>query len=64
MTLLVIAVIGYALSALSWNYSSLMVARFISGLPHGAWYGVAALVAASMVPENQKRGISAMSCLD
>ncbi|MCP5768313.1 MFS transporter, partial [Klebsiella pneumoniae] len=31
-----------------------MVARFISGLPHGAWYGVAALVAASMVPENQK----------
>ena len=54
MTLLVIAVIGYALSALSWNYSSLMVARFISGLPHGAWYGVAALVAASMVPENQK----------
>lgn len=52
--LLVIAVIGYALSAIAWNYPSLMVARFISGLPHGAWYGVAALVAASMVPAHQK----------
>lgn len=54
ITLLIIAVIGYALSATAWNYSSLIVARFISGLPHGAWYGVAALVAASMVPDHQK----------
>lgn len=52
--LLIIAVAGYTLSAVAGDYSSLMVARFISGLPHGAWYGVAALVAASMVPENQK----------
>ncbi|WP_257010050.1 MFS transporter [Pantoea vagans] len=32
----------------------MLVARFIAGLPHGAWYGVAALVAASMVPAGQK----------
>lgn len=54
ISLLIIAVMGYALSAVAWNYSSLIVARFISGLPHGAWYGVAALVAASMVPDHQK----------
>lgn len=54
MALLAIALTGYLFSAAAWNYSSLLVARFISGLPHGAWYGVAALVAASMVAREQK----------
>lgn len=54
IALLVLALIGYVFSTLSWSYSSMLVARFIAGLPHGAWYGVSALVAASMVPASQK----------
>lgn len=54
MALLIVAFIGYGFSAAAWNYPSMLTARFIAGLPHGAWYGVAALVAASMVPAGQK----------
>lgn len=54
MVLLLIALTGYAFSAAAWSYPTMLVARFIAGLPHGAWYGVAALVAASMVPAGQK----------
>lgn len=52
--LLFIALLGYTFSAFAWNYSSLMVARFISGLPHGAWYGVAGLAASVMVPASRR----------
>ena len=31
-----------------------MLARFIDGLPHGAYFGVASLVAASMAPPARK----------
>lgn len=49
---------GYMSSALAWDHATLLIARFISGLPHGAYYGVAALVAASLVPANrQTQGI-------
>src|SRR3712207_7263684 len=44
-------VVGNALSALSTGYGTLLVARFIAGLPHGAYFGVASLIAASMVPD-------------
>ncbi|MEN4582606.1 MFS transporter [Pantoea agglomerans] len=54
MGLLLLALLGYAFSAVAWSYSSMLAARFLAGLPHGAWYGVAALVAASMVPPGQK----------
>ena len=37
-------------SALATTYPVLMAARFASGLPHGAFFGVGSLVAASMVP--------------
>lgn len=45
---------GYAASAVAWNHATLLVARFIAGLPHGAYYGVACLVAASMVADNRR----------
>jgi DHA1 family inner membrane transport protein len=38
------------LSAIAPDFSSFTVLRFLSGLPHGAYFGVGALVAASMVP--------------
>ena len=40
------------------GYNSMFAARFISGMPHGARYGVSALVAASMVsPQHKARYI-------
>ena len=42
--------VANALSALSPTYHWLLLFRFLSGLPHGAYFGVAALVAASLVP--------------
>ncbi|MDG5499507.1 MFS transporter [Marinobacter sp. BGYM27] len=46
--------LGNLASALAPGYESLMIYRFIAGLPHGAYFGVAALVAASLVPVNQR----------
>jgi DHA1 family inner membrane transport protein len=42
--------IGNAITAVASGYLPVMAARFISGLPHGAYFGVASLLAASMVP--------------
>jgi DHA1 family inner membrane transport protein len=38
------------LSAFAPDYRAMMVIRFLAGLPHGAYFGVASLVAASLVP--------------
>lgn len=38
------------LSAIAPDFASFTTLRFLSGLPHGAYFGVSALVAASMVP--------------
>ncbi|UXC91705.1 MFS transporter [Sphingobium sp. RSMS] len=46
--------IGNALSALSPDYTTMLLFRFLSGLPHGAYFGVAALVAASLVPNDRR----------
>lgn len=40
-----LALAGNALSAMALNAPMLIVARFIAGLPHGAFFGTAALVA-------------------
>ncbi|WP_246050999.1 MFS transporter [Nocardioides guangzhouensis] len=51
--------VGNAFSALATSYDSLMLARFFSGLPHGAYFGVASLVAASMAaPERRGRAVA------
>ncbi|NML74311.1 MFS transporter [Rhizobium sp. S-51] len=42
--------IGNVTSALAPDFWSFTALRFVTGLPHGAYFGVAALVAASMVP--------------
>lgn len=47
------------LSAFSPTFEWMLVFRFLSGLPHGAYFGVAALVAASIVPrEIRTRAVS------
>ena len=53
--------IANGLSALAPTYHLMLVARFLSGLPHGAYFGVGSLVAASMVPrEKRSRAVSRM----
>ncbi|MFG0669689.1 MFS transporter [Pseudomonas sp. xss_1] len=54
IALLALFVIGYGASAVAWNHFTLLIARFVGGLPHGAYYGVACLVAAKLVAENRK----------
>ncbi len=54
MWLAALVLVGNALTAVAGNFGLNAVARFISGLPHGAYYGTAGLVAASMVPLNQR----------
>jgi DHA1 family inner membrane transport protein len=50
-----------ALSALAGSYGVLFVARFLDGLPHGAYFGVASLVAASLAaPEHRGRAVASV----
>ena len=46
--------LGNLASAMAGDYTGVMVARFVAGLPHGAYFGIASLVAASLVPANQR----------
>ncbi|HCW95288.1 MAG TPA: MFS transporter [Pseudomonas sp.] len=51
--------LGNFASALAPDYATLMAVRFISGLPHGAYFGVAMLVAAAMVaPEKRAQAVA------
>ncbi|HEX5401726.1 MAG TPA: MFS transporter [Pseudonocardiaceae bacterium] len=54
-------VLGNVLSALAPNYGLLFAARVFAGLPHGAFFGAGALVAASLVDRSRRaRAISRM----
>jgi MFS transporter, DHA1 family, inner membrane transport protein len=53
--------LGNFASALAPGFLSLLVVRFLTGLPHGAYFGVASVVAASLVPP--ERRISAMAVI-
>lgn len=50
------------LSAAAPNYEVLALARFLDGLPHGAYFGVASLVAASLVSA-ERRGRAVASVM-
>ena len=51
--------LGNAASALAVSFDALATARFFAGLPHGAFFGVASLVAAAMVePARRGRAVS------
>lgn len=52
-----------ALSALATSFELLALARFLDGLPHGAYFGVASLVAASLAPPERKGRAVAMVML-
>lgn len=50
VVLMLLFAAGNALSAIASSYGSMLAFRFLSGVPHGAYFGVAALMAASLVP--------------
>ncbi|GGQ45015.1 MFS transporter [Streptomyces asoensis] len=61
ISLMGLFVAGNALSSFAPGYDSLLAARFVSGLPHGAFFGVGAVVATGLVaPERKARSVSLM----
>jgi MFS transporter, DHA1 family, inner membrane transport protein len=54
LALMTFFAIGNFVSAVAPGYASLIAIRFLAGLPHGAYFGVASLVAASLVPANER----------
>ncbi|NEK14345.1 MFS transporter [Rhizobium leguminosarum] len=54
LALMLIFAAGNISSAMAPTFESFTLLRFVSGLPHGAYFGVAALVAASMVPAHRR----------
>jgi DHA1 family inner membrane transport protein len=59
--LMALFVVGNLLSALAPTYGLLELARFLSGLPHGAFFGLGAVVAASLVDRTRTaRAVSMM----
>lgn len=56
LLVLLIALIGAGnlLSAIAPSFSILAIARFVAGLPHGAFFGVAALVASRLSPPGRR----------
>ncbi len=54
MGLMAVFAMGNLLSALSPTYAWMLLFRFLSGLPHGAYFGIATLVAASLVPTTRR----------
>lgn len=54
LVLMAVFALGNALTALAPGFGSMMAARFLAGLPHGAYFGIAALVAASLVPQHRR----------
>lgn len=47
-------IFGNSFAACSPGYYTFLIARFISGLPHGAFFGVSAIVATNMVEPGRK----------
>ena len=58
--LMIIFIVGNALCAIALNYQFLMLARIITALCHGAFFGIGAVVAASLVPEGRKASAVAL----
>ncbi|MDI9914741.1 MFS transporter [Rhodococcus sp. IEGM 1379] len=60
IALMVAFTVGNAASVFAPSYETLMLARFVAGLPHGAYFGVAALVAAHLAEAGKRAKAVAM----
>jgi DHA1 family inner membrane transport protein len=54
--LMAIFTLGNLLSALATNYQTLMIARLVTSLNHGAFFGIGSIVAASVVAPDKRAG--------
>lgn len=54
MLLMIIFTVGNVLSALAPGYTTLLLARLVTSLNHGAFFGLGAVVAASAVPKKKQ----------
>ena len=53
LVLVTLIMVGNICAALSPNYWMLLISRFISGLPHGAYFGVGSIVAERLVDKGK-----------
>jgi DHA1 family inner membrane transport protein len=58
--LMVLFIAGNLISAVAPDYSLMMIGRIIAALAHGAFFGIGAVVAASMVAPTKKAGAIAI----
>ncbi|MGV0745138.1 MFS transporter [Mycolicibacterium sp. XJ870] len=57
--LMAVFTLGNVASMVAPSYPTLVVARFVAGLPHGAFFGIAALAAAHLMgPQNRARAVA------
>ena len=61
LVLVALIMVGNLCAAASPNYWTLLIARFISGLPHGAYFGVGSIVAGKLADEG--KGSEAVSIM-
>ncbi|WP_457949395.1 MFS transporter [Pseudarthrobacter sp. alpha12b] len=54
LALLLFFTVANLTSFVAPDYGSMLVSRFAAGLPHGAFFGVAAVIAASLVPPTRR----------
>lgn len=54
ITLITIMCIGNFLATISNSYETMLISRFISGLPHGAFFGVAGIAAKHLASPNKQ----------
>jgi DHA1 family inner membrane transport protein len=57
--LIAVFTLGNLASVVAPTYETLMVARFVAGIPHGAYFGIAALVAGHLMgPMNRAKAVA------
>ncbi|RJU01509.1 MFS transporter [Arthrobacter frigidicola] len=54
LVLMLVFTLGNLFSFLAADYGMLLLSRFLSGLPHGAYFGVAAVIAASLAKPTRR----------
>lgn len=54
LALVVLFIIGSVGSTLAQTLPTMLAARFVTGLPHGAFLGIGAVVASTLVPEHRR----------
>lgn len=63
LTLMAVFTLGNLASMLAPTYLTLVIARFVTGLPHGAFFGIAALAAAHLMgPQNRAKAVAYVLC--